>query len=195
MPFTRAKIRNWPLIVEWFGAKPVRARNSSIDFWCSFWSHWSWWSQCAISWSGKCLSFFGLLTAISIELVSLFLGRYFDALDIGHHLYLGARVVIQPVPQFFQEYFSFLILFNYLIPISLYVTIELNKFVGSFFMEWDGDLYDEEMNQRCVVNTSDLNEDLGQVRKNFNALIGRHPYTHRLLCFRWKSCSLIKRAR
>lgn len=81
-----------------------------------------------------------------------------------HQTYLGARVVQKPIPQFFQEYFSFLILFNYLIPISLYVTIELHKFLGSFFMEWDRDLYDMETNQQCVVNTSDLNEELGQVR-------------------------------
>lgn len=56
-----------------------------------------------------------------------------------------------------------MILFNYLIPISLYVTIELHKFVGSLFLEWDVDLYDVEMNQQCLVNTSNLNEELGQV--------------------------------
>lgn len=66
--------------------------------------------------------------------------------------------------QFLQDYMSFLILFNYLIPISLYVTIEMHKFLGSFFMEWDVDLYDAETNQTFIVNTSDLNEELGQVK-------------------------------
>lgn len=72
-----------------------------------------------------------------------------------------------PICRFFQEYFSFLILFNYLIPISLYVTIELHKFVGGLFLEWDYDLYDVDTNQQCLVNTSNLNEELGQVSAYF----------------------------
>lgn len=71
-----------------------------------------------------------------------------------------------------HDFLSFLILFNYLIPISLYVTIELHKFLGSLFLEWDPDLYDEEMNQQCIVNTSNLNEDLGQVRFLFSDKTG-----------------------
>lgn len=81
-----------------------------------------------------------------------------------HNIYIGPiDEDANPVTQILQDYFSFLILFNYLIPISLYVTIELNKFIGSFFMEWDLDMYDPETDQPCVVNTSDLNEELGQV--------------------------------
>lgn len=96
--------------------------------------------------------------------VSIF-RRLYDVRDTGHRVYLGEGLPQPAIAQFFQEYFSFLILFNYLIPISLYVTIELHKFIGSFYMEWDLDLYDAETNQQCVVNTSDLNEELGQVRK------------------------------
>lgn len=81
-----------------------------------------------------------------------------------HKIYLGPiDPDVNAVTQILQDYFSFLILFNYLIPISLYVTIEMHKFIGSFFMEWDTDLYDAETNQPCIVNTSDLNEELGQV--------------------------------
>ncbi len=81
-----------------------------------------------------------------------------------HKIYLGPiDPDVNPVTQILQDYFSFLILFNYLIPISLYVTIEMHKFIGSFFMEWDIDLFDPETNQPCIVNTSDLNEELGQV--------------------------------
>lgn len=42
--------------------------------------------------------------------------------------------------------------------------IETNSLsTGAFFLEWDPQLYDEETNQPCIVNTSDLNEELGQV--------------------------------
>uniref|UniRef100_A0A1B0D1R6 Uncharacterized protein n=1 Tax=Phlebotomus papatasi TaxID=29031 RepID=A0A1B0D1R6_PHLPP len=71
-----------------------------------------------------------------------------------------------------SNYFSFLILFNYLIPISLYVTIEVHKFLGSFYMEWDEELYDAATNQPCIVNTSDLNEELGQVEILFSDKTG-----------------------
>lgn len=98
--------------------------------------------------------------------------RYNDIYHSGHQIYFGVRIVHHTMCQFIQEYFSFLILFNYLIPISLYVTIELHKFLGSFFMEWDRDLYDVDTNQQCIVNTSDLNEELGQVKILFSDKTG-----------------------
>lgn len=98
--------------------------------------------------------------------------RYFDMYHSEHKIYLGPiDPDVNPVTQILQDYFSFLILFNYLIPISLYVTIEMHKFIGSFFMEWDIDLYDADTNQPCIVNTSDLNEELGQVSFFANKII------------------------
>lgn len=96
---------------------------------------------------------------------------YYDSQGAGHNVYLGERKQTKPVWKYFQEYLSFLILFNYLIPISLYVTIEMHKFLGSLFLEWDLDLYDVEMNQQCLVNTSNLNEELGQVRQQIIAYV------------------------
>lgn len=45
----------------------------------------------------------------------------------------------------------------------MYVTVEMQKFLGSFFISWDKDFFDEEINEGALVNTSDLNEELGQV--------------------------------
>lgn len=102
-----------------------------------------------------------------------------------HNIYLGEYDATNDVGEFFQDYLSFLILFNYLIPISLYVTIEMHKFLGSFFLEWDIDLYDAETNQTFIVNTSDLNEELGQVSALFKFIFAsicvsrsRYMYTH-----------------
>jgi magnesium-transporting ATPase (P-type) len=39
-------------------------------------------------------------------------------------------------------------------------------------MEWDISLYDEDTNQPCIVNTSDLNEELGQVNILFSDKTG-----------------------
>lgn len=93
--------------------------------------------------------------------------RYYESQYTEFDTYLGEEELgPEDIPPFIQDYFSFVILFNYLIPISLYVTIELHKFVGSLFLEWDVDLYDIETNQQCLVNTSNLNEELGQVRND-----------------------------
>lgn len=64
----------------------------------------------------------------------------------------------------FTDFLSFMVLFNFIIPVSMYVTVEMQKFLGSFFISWDKEMYDEEMQEGALVNTSDLNEELGQVR-------------------------------
>ncbi|XP_040205373.1 probable phospholipid-transporting ATPase IF isoform X2 [Rana temporaria] len=74
--------------------------------------------------------------------------------------------------RFISDFLAFLVLYNFIIPISLYVTVEMQKFLGSFFIGWDLDLYHEESNQRAQVNTSDLNEELGQVEYVFTDKTG-----------------------
>ena len=64
----------------------------------------------------------------------------------------------------FTDFLSFMVLFNFIIPVSMYVTVEMQKFLGSFFITWDRDFYDPEIQEGALVNTSDLNEELGQVR-------------------------------
>lgn len=56
-----------------------------------------------------------------------------------------------------------MVLFNYIIPVSMYVTVEMQKFLGSYFITWDEEMFDEETGEGPLVNTSDLNEELGQV--------------------------------
>uniref|UniRef100_A0A182IMC6 Phospholipid-transporting ATPase n=1 Tax=Anopheles atroparvus TaxID=41427 RepID=A0A182IMC6_ANOAO len=119
----------------------------------------------------KYLVFF-LVLLVAIVTVSYFLKRYNDRYRQEHNAYLGEILSNYRVSQFLQDYFSFLILFNYLIPISLYVTIEMAKFLGGFYLEWDLEMYDEETDQQCVVNTSDINEELGQVSLLFSDKTG-----------------------
>ncbi|VTJ78726.1 Hypothetical predicted protein [Marmota monax] len=69
------------------------------------------------------------------------------------------------VLKMFTDFLSFMVLFNFIIPVSMYVTVEMQKFLGSFFISWDKDFYDEEINEGALVNTSDLNEELGQNRE------------------------------
>ncbi|XP_062332899.1 phospholipid-transporting ATPase IG [Osmerus eperlanus] len=72
----------------------------------------------------------------------------------------------------FTDFLSFMVLFNFIIPVSMYVTVEMQKFLGSFFISWDKDFYDPEIQEGALVNTSDLNEELGQVEYVFTDKTG-----------------------
>ncbi|KAF6152261.1 hypothetical protein GIB67_005915 [Kingdonia uniflora] len=56
-----------------------------------------------------------------------------------------------------------LILYGYLIPISLYVSIEIVKVMQASFINQDLNMYDEETGTPAEARTSNLNEELGQV--------------------------------
>ncbi|XP_051513935.1 phospholipid-transporting ATPase IG-like isoform X2 [Myxocyprinus asiaticus] len=72
----------------------------------------------------------------------------------------------------FTDFLSFMVLFNFIIPVSMYVTVEMQKFLGSFFIKWDKDFFDPEIQEGALVNTSDLNEELGQVEYVFTDKTG-----------------------
>ena len=64
---------------------------------------------------------------------------------------------------FFTQFVRFVVLLNALIPISLYVTLELVKVIQCFLIARDRELYDAENDRRCGVRTTTLNEELGAV--------------------------------
>ncbi|EYE99892.1 aminophospholipid-translocating P4-type ATPase DNF3 [Aspergillus ruber CBS 135680] len=66
---------------------------------------------------------------------------------------------------------SFLIMFNTMIPISLYVSMEIVK-VAQMFLLNDIDMYDEETNTPLEARTSTINEELGQVSYVFSDKTG-----------------------
>uniref|UniRef100_A0AAY4CUK8 Phospholipid-transporting ATPase n=1 Tax=Denticeps clupeoides TaxID=299321 RepID=A0AAY4CUK8_9TELE len=72
----------------------------------------------------------------------------------------------------FTDFLAFMVLFNYIIPVSMYVTVEMQKFLGSYFITWDDEMFDEELGEGALVNTSDLNEELGQVEYVFTDKTG-----------------------
>ncbi|KAE9612713.1 putative phospholipid-translocating ATPase [Lupinus albus] len=61
------------------------------------------------------------------------------------------------------HFLTALMLYGYLIPISLYVSIELVKVLQSTFINRDQEMYYEETDKPARARTSNLNEELGQV--------------------------------
>lgn len=64
---------------------------------------------------------------------------------------------------FFPILTSFIILFNTMIPLSLYVSLEIVKLFQLVLMN-DIDMYDEDSNTPMEARTSTINEELGQVK-------------------------------
>ena len=71
-----------------------------------------------------------------------------------------------------KSFFTFYMLSSTFIPISLYVTIELVKLWQAYFISEDVEMFSEVRDQFCRVNTSSLNEELGQVSYVFSDKTG-----------------------
>eukprot|EP00123_Amoebidium_parasiticum_P014404 comp22485_c0_seq1/m.33915 comp22485_c0_seq1/g.33915 ORF comp22485_c0_seq1/g.33915 comp22485_c0_seq1/m.33915 type:complete len:1183 (-) comp22485_c0_seq1:540-4088(-) len=87
------------------------------------------------------------------------------------HWYLGFE--FEGPENFFRTFLTFIILYNNLIPISLYVTLEVVKYIQALvFINNDLDMYHEESDTPALVRTSNLNEELGQIQYIFSDKTG-----------------------
>ncbi|KAF2666886.1 phospholipid-translocating P-type ATPase [Microthyrium microscopicum] len=75
-----------------------------------------------------------------------------------------------PVP-FYQILSSFFIMFSTMIPLSLYVSMEIIKLAQMFLLN-DIDMYDEKSNTPFEARTSTINEELGQITHIFSDKTG-----------------------
>jgi len=78
--------------------------------------------------------------------------------------------------------FGFIILYNTMIPISLYVTMEVTKLVQAYLINNDLAMYHEESDTPAEARTSTINEDLGQVSYLFSDKTG--TLTDNIMLFR-----------
>ena len=67
---------------------------------------------------------------------------------------------------------TWVLIFTNFVPISLLVTLETIKFFQAMFMRFDTDMYDVERDMGAKVQTSTINEELGQVKFVFSDKTG-----------------------
>lgn len=63
----------------------------------------------------------------------------------------------------FADVFTFVITYSLMIPISLYVSIEIVHVFQAVQIDWDLEMYDDETQTAAKARTSNLSEELGQV--------------------------------
>lgn len=87
---------------------------------------------------------------------------------------------------FFKDLLTYWILFSNLVPISLFVTVEVIKYYQAYMIASDLDMYHAETDTPTVVRTSSLVEELGQIEYIFSDKTG--TLTRNIMEF--KSCSI-----
>ncbi|XP_070161453.1 phospholipid-transporting ATPase ID isoform X6 [Polyergus mexicanus] len=98
-------------------------------------------------------------------------GRYFqtylpwDSL-VPNEPITGATVIALLV------FFSYSIVLNTVVPISLYVSVEVIRFVQSFLINWDEEMYYAPTKTHAKARTTTLNEELGQIEYIFSDKTG-----------------------
>ncbi|XP_042316512.1 phospholipid-transporting ATPase VA isoform X1 [Sceloporus undulatus] len=77
-----------------------------------------------------------------------------------------------PVQAAVYLFLTMIIVYQVLIPISLYVSIEIVKICQVFFIHQDKDLYDEETDLQLQCRALNITEDLGQIQYIFSDKTG-----------------------
>ncbi|KAM3584181.1 hypothetical protein VKS41_003004 [Umbelopsis sp. WA50703] len=72
----------------------------------------------------------------------------------------------------FITFWASLVIFQNIIPISLYVSIEFVKTLQAYFIYNDIEMYDEESDSHCIPRSWNLSDDLGQVQYVFSDKTG-----------------------
>jgi phospholipid-transporting ATPase len=91
---------------------------------------------------------------------------------IGHNLWYLEYETVNGAQQFFADIFTYWILYSNLVPISLFVTVEIIKYYQAFLISSDLDIFHEQTNTPANCRTSSLVEELGQVEYIFSDKTG-----------------------
>ncbi|KAL8651907.1 MAG: hypothetical protein Q9210_002997 [Variospora velana] len=104
-----------------------------------------------------------IISSVGDLIVRKSFGRKLEYLYLGN--YNGAG-------QFFSDIFTYWVLYSNLVPISLFVTIEIVKYYQAFLINSDLDIYYERTDTPAICRTSSLVEELGQIEYIFSDKTG-----------------------
>ncbi|KAH8589264.1 P-type ATPase-like protein [Bisporella sp. PMI_857] len=133
------------------------------------------------------LMLIGILLVLSvISSIGDLIIRMKRAEELSYIGYSLSSTVIEKVKQFFSDMATYWVLFSALVPISLFVTVEIVKYWHAILINDDLDMYYETTDTPAVCRTSSLVEELGMVEYIFSDKTGT------LTCnmMEFKQCSI-----
>ncbi|XP_062398721.1 probable phospholipid-transporting ATPase IM [Sardina pilchardus] len=117
------------------------------------------------------LCIFGFLAILCAILA---IGNYIWELQEGSKftVFLPREEGVDAAFSSFLTFWSYVIILNTVVPISLYVSVEIIRLGNSFFIEWDRKMYYERSDTPAEARTTTLNEELGQIKYVFSDKTG-----------------------